>query len=83
LTCLSLINPKKEKKSLKLSYKPGAAGAAGAANKNKRRIALNRVQEPPGVPGAPNPIRMPNVGGGGFNANRSSRPIVREIDLLL
>jgi translation initiation factor IF-2 len=43
---LSQFNkPKKRKEEPKITlYKPGAVGAAGAANKNKRRIALNRVQ---------------------------------------
>jgi translation initiation factor IF-2 len=75
LICLSLINRKK-KKRFYYSHKPGSAGAAGAANKNKRkRIAPKpSTPRPPGVPGAPNPNKItPNVGGGGFNANRSSR----------
>jgi translation initiation factor IF-2 len=41
----------------------------------KQKIAKPSTQRPPGVPGAPNPNKItPNVGGGGFNANRSSRP---------
>ena len=76
---LSQFNkPKKKKEEPKITpNKPGAIGAAGAANKNKRkRIAPKPgVPRPPGVPGAPNPNKItPNVGGGGFNANRSSRP---------
>jgi translation initiation factor IF-2 len=77
---LSQFNkPKKKKEEPKITpNKPGAAGAAGAANKNKRkRIAPKPgTPRPPGVPGAPNPNKItPNVGGGGgFNANRSSRP---------
>jgi translation initiation factor IF-2 len=76
---LSQFNkPKKKKEEPKITpNKPGTAGAAGAANKNKRkRIAPKPITpRPPGVPGAPNPNKItPNVGGGGFNANRSSRP---------
>ena len=76
---LSQFNkPKKKKEEPKITpNKPGAIGAAGAANKNKRkRIAPKPgVPRPPGIPGAPNPNKItPNVGGGGFNANRSSRP---------
>jgi translation initiation factor IF-2 len=75
---LSQFNkPKKKKEEPKITpNKPGAIGAAGAANKNKRK----RIAPKPGtprVPGAPNPNKItPNVGGsgGGFNANRSSRP---------
>ncbi|CAM2810807.1 translation initiation factor IF-2 [Flavobacterium frigoris] len=74
---LSQFNkPKKKKEEPKITpNKPGAAGAAGAANKNKRK----RIAPKPGtprVPGAPNPNKItPNTGGGGgFNANRSSRP---------
>ncbi|TDE06410.1 translation initiation factor IF-2 [Flavobacterium hiemivividum] len=76
---LSQFNkPKKKKEEPKITpNKPGAVGAAGAANKNKRkRIAPKPgTPRPPGVPGAPNPNKItPNVGGAGFNANRSSRP---------
>ncbi|MCG9791539.1 translation initiation factor IF-2 [Flavobacterium algicola] len=75
---LSQFNkPKKKKEEPKITpNKPGAAGA-NAANKNKRkRIAPKPgTPRPPGVPGAPNPNKItPNTGGGGFNANRSSRP---------
>jgi translation initiation factor IF-2 len=73
---LSQFNkPKKKKEEPKIT--PNKPGAAGAANKNKRkRIAPKPgTPRPPGVPGAPNPNKItPNVGGGGFNANRSSRP---------
>ena len=75
---LSQFNkPKKKKEEPKITpNKPGAPGAAGA-NKNKRkRIAPKPgAPRPPGVPGAPNPNKItPNTGGGGYNANRSSRP---------
>ncbi|MGO4904635.1 translation initiation factor IF-2 [Flavobacterium sp. W20_MBD1_R3] len=77
---LSQFNkPKKKKEEPKITpNKPGAPGSNAAnANKNKRkRIAPKPgAPRPPGVPGAPNPNKItPNVGGGGFNANRSSRP---------
>ncbi|RTY87294.1 translation initiation factor IF-2 [Flavobacterium sp. GSP27] len=80
---LSQFNkPKKKKEEPKITpNKPGAPGSAAAnANKNKRkRIApkpgVPRPPAVPGVPGAPNPNKItPNVGGGGFNANRSARP---------
>ncbi|TDD96551.1 translation initiation factor IF-2 [Flavobacterium cellulosilyticum] len=78
---LSQFNkPKKKKEEPKITpNKPGAPGsAANNANKNKRkRIAPKPgTPRPPGVPGAPNPNKItPNTGGGGgFNANRSSRP---------
>lgn len=80
---LSQFNkPKKKKEEPKITpNKPGAPGTAAAnANKNKRkRIApkpgVPRPPAIPGVPGAPNPNKItPNVGGGGFNANRSARP---------
>ncbi|MGO4817562.1 translation initiation factor IF-2 [Flavobacterium sp. W22_SRS_FP1] len=77
---LSQFNkPKKKKEEPKITpNKPGAAGSAASnANKNKRkRIAPKpSTPRPPGVPGAPNPNKItPNVGGGGYNANRSSRP---------
>ena len=73
---LSQFNkPKKKKEEPKITpNKPGAPGAAGAANKNKRK----RIAPKPGTPrppGVPNPNKItPNTGGGGFNANRSSRP---------
>lgn len=75
---LSQFNkPKKKKEEPKITpNKPGAAGANNA-NKNKRkRIAPKPgTPRPPGVPGAPNPNKItPNTGGGGYNANRSSRP---------
>ncbi|MGO4820378.1 MULTISPECIES: translation initiation factor IF-2 [unclassified Flavobacterium] len=75
---LSQFNkPKKKKEEPKITpNKPGAAGA-NSANKNKRkRIAPKPgTPRPPGVPGAPNPNKItPNTGGGGYNANRSSRP---------
>ncbi|MFT5072550.1 MAG: translation initiation factor IF-2, partial [Chitinophagales bacterium] len=77
---LSQFNkPKKKKEEPKITpNKPGAPGSAASnANKNKRkRIAPKPgTPRPPGVPGAPNPNKItPNVGGGGYNANRSSRP---------
>src|SRR3970040_3145274 len=77
---LSQFNkPKKKKEEPKITpNKPGAPGsAASSANKNKRkRIAPKPgAPRPPGVPGAPNPNKItPNVGGGGYNANRSARP---------
>jgi translation initiation factor IF-2 len=44
---LSQFNKPKRKKE-ELLHKPGSAGAAGAANKNKRkRLSLNRVPRPP------------------------------------
>lgn len=82
---LSQFNkPKKKKEEPKITpNKPGAPGAAAAnanANKNKRKRIAPKPGAPrppavPGVPGAPNPNKItPNVGGGGFNANRSARP---------
>jgi translation initiation factor IF-2 len=77
---LSQFNkPKKKKEEPKITpNKPGAPGSAASnANKNKRkRIAPKPgTPRPPGVPGAPNPNKItPNVGGGGYNANRSARP---------
>jgi translation initiation factor IF-2 len=73
---LSQFNkPKKKKEEPKITpNKPGALGAAGAANKNKRKRIAPKPSTPR-APGAPNPNKItPNVGGGGFNANRSSRP---------
>jgi translation initiation factor IF-2 len=73
---LSQFNkPKKKKEEPKITpNKPGAVGAAGAANKNKRKRIAPKPSTPR-APGAPNPNKItPNVGGGGFNANRSSRP---------
>ncbi|WP_426090843.1 translation initiation factor IF-2 [Flavobacterium sp. DSR3-2] len=80
---LSQFNkPKKKKEEPKITpNKPGALGSAAAnANKNKRKRIAPKPGAPrppavPGVPGAPNPNKItPNVGGGGFNANRSARP---------
>jgi len=81
---LSQFNkPKKKKEEPKITpNKPGAPGAVGAnnVNKNKRKRIITKPGAPrppatPGVPGAPNPNKItPNVGGGGFNANRSARP---------
>jgi translation initiation factor IF-2 len=83
---LSQFNkPKKKKEEPKITpNKPGAPGApgsaAGNANKNKRKRIAPKPGAPrppatPGVPGAPNPNKItPNVGGGGFNANRGARP---------
>ncbi|UQD55212.1 translation initiation factor IF-2 [Flavobacterium sp. K5-23] len=74
---LSQFNkPKKKKEDPKIT--PNKPGAAGAANKNKRKRIAPKPGAPrpaTGVPGAPNPNKItPNTGGGGFNANRSSRP---------
>ncbi|OCB74328.1 translation initiation factor IF-2 [Flavobacterium crassostreae] len=72
---LSQFNkPKKKKEEPKITpNKPGAVGANNA-NKNKRK----RIAPKPGTPrppGTPNPNKItPNTGGGGYNANRSSRP---------
>ena len=83
---LSQFNkPKKKKEDPKITpNKPGAPGAPGSAasnaNKNKRKRIAPKPGAPrppatPGVPGAPNPNKItPNVGGGGFNANRGARP---------
>jgi translation initiation factor IF-2 len=83
---LSQFNkPKKKKEDPKITpNKPGAPGAPGNANsnanKNKRKRIAPKPGQPrppatPGVPGAPNPNKItPNTGGGGFNANRGSRP---------
>ena len=81
---LSQFNkPKKKKEEPKITpNKPGTPGPVGAnnANKNKRKRIITKPGAPrppaiPGVPGAPNPNKItPNVGGGGFNANRSARP---------
>jgi translation initiation factor IF-2 len=83
---LSQFNkPKKKKEEPKITpNKPGAPGAPGSAasnaNKNKRKRIAPKPGAPrppatPGVPGAPNPNKItPNTGGGGFNANRGSRP---------
>ena len=83
---LSQFNkPKKKKEEPKITpNKPGAPGAPGSsasnANKNKRKRIAPKPGAPrppatPGVPGAPNPNKItPNVGGGGFNANRGARP---------
>jgi translation initiation factor IF-2 len=72
IDCLSLINRKEKKKSLKLLLISLVRPGAGAANKNKRkRIAPKPSTQTSWVPGAPNPNKItPNVGGGGFNANR-------------
>ncbi|WP_310380878.1 translation initiation factor IF-2 [Flavobacterium sp.] len=86
---LSQFNkPKKKKEDTKITpNKPGVPGvpntpgsAANNANKNKRKRIAPKPGAPrppatPGVPGAPNPNKItPNTGGGGFNANRGSRP---------
>lgn len=80
---LSQFNkPKKKKEEPKITpNKPGVPGSAAAnANKNKRKRIAPKPGAPrppavPGVLGAPNPNKItPNVGGGGFNANRSARP---------
>ncbi|WP_366186506.1 translation initiation factor IF-2 [Flavobacterium ovatum] len=73
---LSQFNkPKKKKEEPKITpNKPGAPGASAAANKNKRKRIPSKPGTP-GVPGAANPNKItPNAGGGGYNANRSSRP---------
>lgn len=83
---LSQFNkPKKKKEDPKAAQnKPGTPGVGGNnANKNKRK----RIAPKPGTPGAPKPATgnntpgtpnpnkiTPNNNGGGFNANRSSRP---------
>jgi translation initiation factor IF-2 len=75
---LSQFNkPKKKKEDPKITpNKPGAPGAAGAganAAKNKRKRIIAKPSTP-GEPGAPNPNKItPNIGGG-FNANRGSKP---------
>ncbi|WP_163408792.1 translation initiation factor IF-2 [Flavobacterium ajazii] len=81
---LSQFNkPKKKKEDPKVNQnKPGVPGTGNNANKNKRK----RIAPKPGTPGAPKPATgnapgtpnpnkiTPNNNGGGFNANRSSRP---------
>jgi translation initiation factor IF-2 len=81
---LSQFNkPKKKKEDPKIApNKPGVPGAPGSnANKNKRKRIAPKPGAPrqetgtPGTPGSPNPNKItPNAGGGGFNANRGSRP---------
>jgi len=80
---LSQFNkPKKKKEEPKITPNkpgiPGAPGAAGAANsnKNKRKRIVPKpgTPRPPGVPGEANPNKITPNTGGGFNANRSSRP---------
>ncbi|GIZ07343.1 translation initiation factor IF-2 [Flavobacterium sp. UMI-01] len=71
---LSQFNkPKKKKEEPKITpNKPGTPGAPGA-NKNKRK----RIQTKPGTPGAPGasgPNKITPNTGGGFNANRNTRP---------
>lgn len=83
---LSQFNkPKKKKEDPKIvPNKPGIAGASGSttnnANKNKRKRIASKPgpqrQETgtSGASGLPNPNKItPNVGGG-FNANRGTRP---------
>ena len=83
---LSQFNkPKKKKEEPKIAANkpitPSEAGAAGSnANKNKRKRITPKPGAPRietgtlGTPGSPNPnIITPNAGGG-FNANRGSRP---------
>ena len=83
---LSQFNkPKKKNEAPKITpNKPGTPTGGGAnANKNKRKriptkpgtAGVNNTPRPPGIPGAPNPNKItPNVGGGGFSANRGARP---------
>ena len=75
---LSQFNkPKKKKEDPKITpNKPGAPGAAGAganAAKNKRKRIVAKPSTP-GEPGAPNPNKITPNSGGGFNANRGSKP---------
>ena len=75
---LSQFNkPKKKKEDPKITpNKPGAPGAAGAganAAKNKRKRIIAKPSTP-GEPGAPNPNKITPNTGGGFNANRGSKP---------
>ena len=84
---LSQFNkPKKKKEEPKIAPNkpvvPGAPGtAASNANKNKRKRIVPKPGAPRqetgtlGTPGSPNPNKItPNVGGGGFGANRGARP---------
>ena len=86
---LSQFNkPKKKKEEPKIT--PNKGGAAGAANKNKRkRIApkpggnTSATPRPPSVPGVPNPNKIvPNAGGNANNRNarpgfvRGNRPAI-------
>jgi translation initiation factor IF-2 len=68
---------KKKKEDPKITpNKPGAPGAAGAganAAKNKRKRIIAKPSTP-GEPGAPNPNKITPNTGGGFNANRGSKP---------
>ena len=75
---LSQFNkPKKKKEDPKITpNKPGAPGAASAganAAKNKRKRIVAKPSTP-GEPGAPNPNKITPNSGGGFNANRGSKP---------
>jgi translation initiation factor IF-2 len=75
---LSQFNkPKKKKEDPKITpNKPGAPGAAGSganAAKNKRKRIIAKPSTP-GEPGAPNPNKITPNTGGGFNANRGSKP---------
>jgi translation initiation factor IF-2 len=75
---LSQFNkPKKKKEDPKITpNKPGTPGAPGAganANKNKRKRIVAKPSTP-GEPGAPNPNKITPNSGGGFNANRGSKP---------
>jgi len=75
---LSQFNkPKKKKEEPKITpNKPGVPGAPGSganANKNKRKRIVAKPSTP-GEPGAPNPNKITPNSGGGFNANRSSKP---------
>jgi translation initiation factor IF-2 len=75
---LSQFNkPKKKKEDPKITpNKPGVPGAPGAganAGKNKRKRIVAKPSTP-GEPGAPNPNKITPNTGGGYNANRSTKP---------
>ncbi|BDB51922.1 translation initiation factor IF-2 [Flavobacterium ammonificans] len=75
---LSQFNkPKKKKEDPKITPNklgaPGAAGAGANAAKNKRKRIVAKPSTP-GEPGAPNPNKITPNSGGGFNANRGSKP---------
>ena len=72
---LSQFNkPKKKKEDPKITpNKPGAPGTGANAAKNKRKRIVAKPSTP-GEPGAPNPNKITPNTGGGFNANRGSKP---------
>jgi hypothetical protein len=81
LTCRSLINLK-EKEEPKIINKPGAPGAAGAANKNKRK----RIAPKPGTPrppGVPNPNKITQTGWSLMLIEALDQDLLKGIDLLL